>query len=329
MLAIVRAADNPAAFDAWRKKPGFAAIGAHPFTGGFGRRYYPLVFGDKRRDESFAVVEQNKPLLLVPCSLGEGALDHYGLPTRFFSRGDLASATAEAALTHLDALAISSGLRRMTLQDNADAEASSALGNACRKRSYIPTPHIEGFADLGAGEPGLRKGLRKSFKSLLNWGQRNMAIEIIDQAHPDRTLFRRYQDFHQAIAGRSTRPQESWDAMFDWIASGHGELILASLDGELVAGTMVVDGASIAFYASGVYDRERFDKPLAHWPLWLSMLHAGARGMTIFDIGDLPLEGTASPKEVNIGYFKRGFATRKEPWTVWMWEKPEARKGSP
>jgi hypothetical protein len=153
-----------------------------------------------------------------------------------------------------------------------------------------------------------------------------MALETVDHAHPDRSLFKRYQDFHHAVAGRSTRPQESWGAMFDWITGGHGELILASLDGELVAGTMVVDGVSTAYYASGVYDRERFDKPLAHWPLWLAMLHAGERGMKTFDLGDLPVEGAASPKEVNIGYFKRGFATRTEPWTIWVWQRPGVRK---
>jgi hypothetical protein len=319
MLAIVRATDDAAAFDLWRRGPGFAAIDAHPFTGGFGQRYYPAVYGDRRRDESFAVVEQNQPLLLVFCAWGEGTLDYYGMPIRFFPRAELAqTALADAleiALDRIGVLAV--GSNRVRLQDDGGLDAPSALGALCRKRGYIPTPHIDGYADLGEGEAGLRKSLRKSFKSLLNWGKRNMTLDTIDRAHADRELFRRYQEFHFAVAGRVTRPQASWDAMFDWIAVGHGELILASLDGALVAGTMVVDGADTAYYASGVYDRERFDKPLAHWPLWLAMLHAGERGMMDFDLGDLPLEGGASPKEINIGYFKRGFAARTKPWTAW------------
>ena len=303
--------------------PAFAALDVHPFTGSFGRRYYPAVFGDKRRDESFAVTEQGKPLLLVPCALGEGALDHYGLPARFFPRAGLAQAelaeTVEAALDHIGALA--AGSNRVTLRDDAGADAPSALGETCRKRGYAFVPHVDGYADLTGGEAGLRKTLRKSFKSLLNWGKRSMALDTIDRQHPSRDVFRRYQEFHFAVAGRTTRPQASWDAMFDWIAAGHGELILASLEGALVAGTMVVDGTSTAFYASGVYDRERFDKPLAHWPLWLAMLHAGERGMKTFDLGDLPLEGAASAKEVNIGYFKRGFVTGTKNWTAWTWNK--------
>ena len=59
--------------------------------------------------------------------------------------------------------------------------------------------------------------------------------------------------------------------MFDWISSGRGELVLGYLGEDLVAGTLVVDGATTALYASGVYDRDRFDKPLAHYPLWFAM----------------------------------------------------------
>src|ERR1700722_2844189 len=303
--------------------PAFAALDVHPFTGSFGRRYYPAVFGDKRRDESFAVTEQGKPLLLVPCALGEGALDHYGLPARFFPRAGLAQAApagaVEAALDHIGALA--AGSNRVTLRDDAGADAPSALGETCRKRGYAFVPHVDGYADLTGGEAGLRKTLRKRFKSFLNWGKDNLNLEIFTRDNADNTLFQRYQEFHFAVAGRTTRPQVSWDIMADWIAAGHGELILGSLEGKLVAGIMVVDGVSAAYYASGVNDRSRFDKPLAHWPMWLSMLHARERGMGLFDFGDLPLEGAASAKEVNIGYFKRGFVTDTKNWTAWTWNK--------
>jgi hypothetical protein len=321
MPAILRAADDAAVFDAWRAEPVFSAIDAHPFTGGFGRRYYPAVFGGKRRDESFAVTEKGKPLLLVPCSLGEDALDYYGLPIRVFPPAGLAQAAlagaAEAALDHIGALA--AGSSRVTLQDDAGADAPSALGEACRKRGYASAPHVDGYADLTGGEEGLRKSLRKRFKSFLNWGKDNLDLKIFARDSADRALFQRYQEFHFSVAGRTTRPQVSWDIMANWIAAGHGELILGSLEGKLVTGIMVVDGMSAAYYASGVNDRSRFDKPLAHWPMWLSMLHARERGMTLFDFGDLPLEGAASAKEVNIGYFKRGFATGTKDWTAWIW----------
>lgn len=297
------------------KDPAFAALEAHPFTGEFGRRYYPAVFGDRRRDESFVVVDENTPALVVPCSLGEEALDWYGMPIRMFPRAGAAidPAVANAALAHLDAVAREPAVGKIVLIESPGL----SLATQCRERGYTEAEHDFASADLTGGEAGLRKGLRKSFKSLLNWGKGNLALEIYGKTNPDRALFKRYQDFHAQVAGRVTRAPDSWEVMADWIAHGHGELVLGSLDGELVTGTMVVDGTETAYYASGVYDRDRFDKPLAHWPLWLGMLHAGERGMRVFDLGDIPRRGAASEKEFNIGYFKRGFATALAMHTVW------------
>jgi hypothetical protein len=174
------------------------------------------------------------------------------------------------------------------------------------------------LADLDGGEAGLRRGLRKSYKSLINWGQRALTIATVNAGNPDRALFDRYQEFHRIVAGRVTRPQSSWDALFEWVSAGRGELVLGFLDGdELVAGTLVADGLVSSYYVSGVYDRERFDKPMAHWPMWVAMLRSGERGSRIFELGEVPMAGTASPKEVSIGYFKRGFATKIAVSTVW------------
>ena len=295
--------------------PAFAAVNAHPFTGEFGRHYYPAVFGDQRRDESFTVQDCSVARLLVACCAGEGALDWYGMPIRMVARAGAASnpAIIEAALAHLDTLAGKSAASQIILLE----APGMPLAAPCRQHGYTATEHDFASADLTGGEAGLRKGLRKSFKSLLNWGKRSLALEIYGNANADRALFKRYQDFHAQVAGRTTRPQASWEFMADWIARGHGELILGSLDGELVTGTMVVDGTETVYYASGVYDRDRFDKPLAHWPLWLGMLHAAERGRRSFDLGDIPRRGTASEKEINIGYFKRGFATALATRVVW------------
>ena len=64
-------------------------------------------------------------------------------------------------------------------------------------------------------------------------------MKIFALRNPDRALFQRYQDFHLAVAGRSTRPQESWDIMYDWIVDGHGEIVFGWIFDDLVAGTSV------------------------------------------------------------------------------------------
>jgi hypothetical protein len=324
------AADAAAAFDSWRSDPGLAEVDAHPVYGAFGRRYYPAVFGGERTDASFAVLDGGTPLALVACTTGTDVVDYFGSPVRLFLRSGLqepaAAATIESAFEHIDELARRHRARSVTVADRGVLGVLSPVGKQCLNRGATAQVRLNGWCALQDGEAGLRRGLRKSFASLVNWGRRNLTIAVVAKDNPDRALFERYRVFHAQVAGRVTREQASWDAMFDWIAAGRGELVLGSTsDGELVTGTLVVDGTTTAYYASGVYDRERFDKPMAHWPLWLAMVRSAERGLSVFDLGDLPLPDQGTAKEVAIGYFKRGFAGSIATWLAWRWNVVDAR----
>jgi hypothetical protein len=314
----------------WCKIPGLSALEFHPADGSFGRYYFPAVYGDRRRDVSFAISENDEPLLLAIATVGESKLDWFGRPLRLFLRADISAAIAtkavRAAFGHLDALVQQHDVTSVRIRDKGNSDDLSAVGEQCLIRQASARLCLTALADLSGGEAALRKGLRKSFKSLINWGRRNLSIDLVGHDNTDRALFDSYQAFHLKVAGHETRSQASWDTIYAWISAGGGELVLGSLDGELVSGTLVLYGSSIVRYGSGVYDRARFDKPLTHWPLWFSMLRSVERGFEVFDIGDLPLAGTTPEKEIKIGYFKRGFATRISTSIEWHWE-PHAVNG--
>ncbi|MCU0983579.1 MAG: GNAT family N-acetyltransferase [Acetobacteraceae bacterium] len=299
----------------------FRAADRHPITGSFGRAYYPAVHGVRAENRAFAVLSGERPLLYTPATVTAGRVDHFGMPLRLFiaeaSSAELRTRAVEAAFAHIDGIVAEAAPRGVAIETEASAVlcpvAVACLGRACRA-----APRITAMIDLTAGEAARRAALRKSFRALVNWGRRSLTLVHVNRLTPDREAFARYQQFHHRVAGRVTRPQESWNAMFDAIAGGGGELTLGHLDdGTLVSATLVVDGEACAYYASGVYDRERFDKPLAHWPLWNAIARAEERGMEAFDLGEVPLPGTASDKEVAIGYFKRGFAMSLHATLVW------------
>lgn len=322
-LRTVSAEADPAAFEALRTDARLAAAAQHPFTGSFGRHYYPLVLEDRRREASFVVADGDAPLAIVACTTGEGALDWYGMPARVFGDGDrLGVGVISAVFAEIERLLERDGASRASLLEPIAGGSLSPLGLAATGRGWRGELAFNGRVDLEGGETVLRAALRKSFRSLVNWGTRNMRLVHVGRANPDAAAFAAYRDFHLAVAGRSTRPEASWTAMRDLIIEGGGELTLGYLEGgELVAGTMVVDGTEVAYYASGVYDRQRFDKPMAHYPLYQAILRAGERGMRVFDLGDVPQAGTVSPKEAAIGYFKRGFAGELAASIVWQWRK--------
>ncbi len=308
----------------------FSAIDRHPISGRFGRTYYPLVFGEKRRDRSFVVMDGGRPAAVVICCDGEGALDWYGSPMQVFTRPDTAldPALAAAIMNQVEKLAGEGVATTAAIIEECAGSQLSALGATCLSRAWHGTLRVNGTVDLARGEEGLRLALRKSSKSLVNWGRKNINWSFVNQGNPDSQAFEDYHRFHRHVAGHTTRPDSTWDAMFDWIASGGGELMLGRLDGgDLVAGTVVLDGTTVAYYSSGVYDRDRFDKPMGHYPVYESILRAGERGMSVFDLGDIPQAGQGSAKDQAIGFFKRGFAGELQTSITWSLTRPRLDMG--
>jgi len=319
MLRILPAEADPVAFDRLMSDPAFAEIEAYPHTGAFGRAYHPAIHGN--HDRSFAVSANGAAVVICLCAPLDGKLGFYGMPLRLAAHrdldGDRHRAAMQATLSRLDEIAQADNLREISLLD--ESVVISVIEEACRVRGATMNPRSVARVDLSAGPAAWRAALRRSSRSLINWGRRNLSISYVNKEMPERTLFDLYRAFHADVVGRVTRAEESWNVMYDWITQGGGELTLAFFEGKLIAATMFIDGKETSIYASGVYDRTQFDKPLAHYPLWLGIERAQARGMKVLELGEVPERGAASEKEYQIGYFKRGFATHIETQCVWRW----------
>lgn len=321
-IEIVRIGQEPGRIAEWLAAPEFSEVNAHPMTGGFGRIYYPAVYGEALVDATFTIVDRDRPLALVPCCVHDGILDNLGQPIQVFTaRGaDTAQAgkVVDEVIAELDRVGGRVGARETRIATSAEPSLGP-LAAACLKSGFVASASFDAICDLSLDEAQLFGALRRRFRSFVNWGKTNLQMQYVNKSTARREVFDNYQQFHLKVAGRSTRTQASWDRMYEWIVSGGGELALGHLadSSELVAGTMIVDGSETAYYASGVYDRDRFDKPIAHWPMFDAVLRARGRGLKRFDVGSLPQPGSASAKEEQIGYFKRGFATSTKAKFVW------------
>src|ERR1700686_605061 len=152
MLRIVRALEAPNQFERWRRRPEFAAIDNHPHFGAFSRQYYPLVFGDERQDESFAVLKCDGPELIVLCTIGAGNVDYYGQPIAFFGQATSRTEESPEIAAALDQLAIlAPGNARISIRDETKNGATSALGTLCADRGYVPTRRSNGLRVLSLG----------------------------------------------------------------------------------------------------------------------------------------------------------------------------------
>jgi hypothetical protein len=321
-FSIVSRTERPEAFGEWAALPAFEARERHPIYSRMGHAYYAATFGNDI-DTSFAVLRgHDAPRALVWCNVHDGVLSYFGMPIQLFVRDNVldAAEVTEAALQEVSRVAQAHHVGSVAVREDIRSAVLSPLGKGCVNRGARAEIIQHGICDLSLDESALRRKIRKSFQSLVNTGRRTIRLAYFNAGNPDIALFEAYRAFHSQVAGRMTRSNESWRVMFDLIAGGRGELALGYFDGdELVSGTMTFDGTEVAYYASGVYDRTQFDKPLAHFPLYDAIMRSGHRGLRYFDLGSLPARETVSDKEYNIGYFKRGFATSVEMHLVWRW----------
>lgn len=321
-LAIITRAGDPAPFAA-----AFAALRCpgdadDPDYGPFGRRYYPLALGERYRDRAFAVTESGRALALFDCGCLDGGYSYHGMPVRPAFASGLGArrlgAVMAAARSHLAGRGIEDGATTVLIEDSAAAGALSPLGARLSALDASPRISLRAVVDLARDAEAILRGVRERYRPMINWGRKNLTLRYVNAAAPDRSLFDDYRRFHAHIAGRVTRVQASWDVMFEAIAGGYGELALGyAADGALLCGVMTLDGERVAQYASGVYDRGAFDRPLGHWPLFDAILRAKARGRARFDLGQLPAADEPDAKARNIGRFKRGFTERIEIELAW------------
>jgi hypothetical protein len=317
-FCVVSSQTDLAGFNILLSEPAFADVESYPHTGAFGRAYHRAIHGNL--DCSFAICTGSTAVLLCLCAPLNGKLGFYGMPLRLIARPGMGSEVYQPALSRafeqLHEAAAQQGVVEIVVQEPAGS-AGYAVREIFRCMDATAKKVRMARVDLTAGPVAWRRALRKSSRSLINWGRRNLAISYVNKKQPDRRLFEQYREFHAETAGRITRAPASWDVMYEWIAQGGGELVMAFHYERLVGGTMFIDGNNTSIYASGVYDRALFDKPLAHYPVWLGIERAQARGMADLELGEVPDEGTVSDKEYRIGYFKRGFATHLDEQVVW------------
>lgn len=167
------------------------------------------------------------------------------------------------------------------------------------------------YVDLSKSEEELHQNLRKSYRSLLNEGERLWNIEIHDEV--DAMLFDEYRLLHKEVSGRVTRPLETWNLQRDAVNNG-GDFLVTLRDNaqKLIGGGLFEASPHEGCYAVGAYDRSLFDKPVSHVVQWTAIKHLKELGRRWHYIGPRFYPGDVVPptaKELSIAYFKEGFAT--------------------
>jgi len=171
--------------------------------------------------------------------------------------------------------------------------------------------HFTQVIDLSGSEEELRARVRKSYKSLINWGEKNLSLTLRDQNSARVEDMEAFRLLHIEVAGLETRTPQTWKIQMKMIQENEAFLVLGYWDNALVTAAIFIHSPRYCYYGASASKRELFEKPLTHAVIWKAILHAKEIGCRWFEVGEqlFPAQTNSelSPKEQKISAFKKGF----------------------
>jgi hypothetical protein len=272
-------------------------------------------------DLSFVVVEYARPLCGVRAFRhilkgGVVEISCFGLPLLFVEQ-QKAPAIDLARAQRLLQKDIELLLQRQpigTIIRYRDRLHGGRLSSLCRfllDQGGKASPSFSQVIDLSLSEDALHRGLTKSYKWAVNWGKKNLAINILNKNSITSVHIEQFRQLHIESAGRETRTQKSWTLQYNMVCAGEAFCVFAFSEGKLVSAALFPYSRSHCFYGVSASCRDLFDKPISHGVIWVAVLYAKTLGLRYFEMGEqlFPMTPRTSPsqKELGISFFKRAF----------------------
>ncbi len=193
----------------------------------------------------------------------------------------------------------------ITYMDYLGGGTVSAVAKFLLQKGATAKPYFTQIIDLTKTEAELHADIRKSYKSLINWGlnEENAGLSYltIDSRKSAYRHWDRFKQLHIDIVGYQTRLDITWDIQCRQIETGRAFAILMYIEKEIVAGGFFVGNKTHCYYAVG---KSLLDTD-SHALVWEAILFAKGLGCKYFEIGEQVFSGME--KLVNISKFKRGF----------------------
>ncbi|MEF2230114.1 MAG: GNAT family N-acetyltransferase [Pseudodesulfovibrio sp.] len=288
--------------------------------------YYRSSFGaNLLGDVSFAVVGEEGVVAVAPLFLIErGGVRTFSLNGDFlpapFVSSELGKNKYEkvqkAVYGEIDRLASEWGVQAARFRIDALCRMDSY--NVLQKYGYLDCSMSTAVVHLERPMEDLWADLRKSYKAIINKALRVYAIETVDGAAGESSLFADYCDLHFKAAGRSTRPENSYRQQRQAVANDKAALFVLKSEGRPVACAYFLHHGAGAFYGS-LADDPDFTGPVAtgHALLWTAINYYRDRGFSALELGlqqySPQLFYVPTEKEWNISLYKRGFGGVIEP----------------
>jgi len=280
--------------------------------------YYQLCVdrGDKIIDHSFILCSENEPLIAflgatvkeksrinllayeVPCIVLENKAKITKKAVKLFlKKFDQITRDINGSICFRDFLINGelTSLSRYLLNKGAQAD-----------------PLFSQIYDLKRDKLPIKSNIRKSYKSLINWGIRELQPTVFDSTNITWELMDVFRQLHIRESDKETRSVDSWQRQFEMVKKGEAFAVFGFYDDKIVSAGLFAHSKTNCFYGVSASRRELFEKPMFHALLWTAILHAKKLDCRWFEFGgqlfpNHPNDKPPTKKELGISRFKAGF----------------------
>jgi hypothetical protein len=188
----------------------------------------------------------------------------------------------------------------------------SCLSKYLLRQGAKATPIFSQVIDYTKEKATEKSSIRKSYKSLINWGLRELKPRVYDESNITWEHMNIFRQLHIEQAGRETRSEASWRKQYEMVRAGEAFAVCGRINDNVVSAGLFIHGKYNCYYQVSASRRDMFQKPLFHSLMWLAILHAKKLGCRWFEIGEQlypnhPFDKPPSKKELGISDFKAGF----------------------
>lgn len=179
--------------------------------------------------------------------------------------------------------------------------------------AHLSFTHVLGLCN---SIEAIYSALRGSYKNLVRKAEKRFDFLLVDENNYEAAHMRLVREAHLLASGKDAHPDCFWDAMGSLVRSANAYLVLASEGGEIKAGTLLTVCGDKVYYSLGAYDRSLSHTGLSHACVWSAIKYAYDNKFKAFEVGRVDFPALAAPvseKELNIGFFKRGFGGLNRP----------------
>lgn len=172
-----------------------------------------------------------------------------------------------------------------------------------------PTFRYSRTLDLSQSEASLWNRLRKTIRWNVNWGLKNLELEVLGPDEFTQEHLEMFRELHINAAGRETRQRASWLLQLEQVRCGEAFVVFGSIESQLVTAALFSHWHRHVYYGVSASDRSLFNKPISHAVIWKAILHCkNELGCEHFELGDVfGADQITAKKEKDIGFFKRSF----------------------